>query len=80
MQTLATNKWLVVMLGIAIQMLCVGMIPWQLVWKLNSWNPNKDYKTKHSTKGERKNKEKGPKSEPKLQKPKVGHKLNFLIY
>ncbi len=29
---------------------------------------------KHAAKGERKKREQGPKSEPEVQKPKVGHK------
>ncbi len=37
-------------------------------------NPSKFHQTKHPTKGERKYKNKGPKSESKAQKPKGGHK------
>jgi hypothetical protein len=36
--------------------------------------PYKLYLTKHPAKEERKNKERGPKSTSKTQKPKVGHK------
>jgi len=38
------------------------------------WNTNKLHETKHPAKGERKNKERGPKSEPTWAKPKRGHK------
>jgi hypothetical protein len=38
------------------------------------WNPSKLYKKKITQKRERKNKERGPKSKPKAQKSKEGHK------
>lgn len=77
MQNSATNKWLVIMLGTTIQMICVGLIPWQLVWKLNSWNPTKHYKTKHLIKGERKNKEKRPKVQAKTSKTQSGSQIEL---
>jgi hypothetical protein len=41
------------------------------VFLMKPWQPNK---TKHPTKGERNNKEKGLKFELEVQKPKWGHK------